>query len=247
MSHKLILIKWHLHVILWKCSCKDLGIAKALHDYAIKFTGNSLCNYIPQIETSISLKIVEHGKLKTTESMITVLTRWKGIFSVINVPLSPPAYWQECIAQSESWPAIWCRSLIKQNAQGQILAVWTPVAKLPSTKLNVPWILVYFWLLVSPLVSHYSAIGDTISCDAPYSAIGFRGKLFLRYPPFLACLLTAIGHLQGKKWGCSSDSLRYHRKHCATGVLLHLSRDRGGYFGRVTKVSPRKMGSAWNF
>ena len=33
------------------------------------------------------------------------------------------------------------------------------------------------------LVSHYSALGDTISCDAPYSAIGFRGKLFLRYPP----------------------------------------------------------------
>ena len=26
---------------------------------------------------------------------------------------------------------------------------------------------------------HYSAIGDTISCDAPYSAIGFRGKRFL--------------------------------------------------------------------
>ena len=33
------------------------------------------------------------------------------------------------------------------------------------------------------LVSHYSAIGDTISCDAPYSAIGFRGQLILRYPP----------------------------------------------------------------
>ena len=32
------------------------------------------------------------------------------------------------------------------------------------------------------LVSHYSAIGDTISCDAPYSAIGFKGKLALRYP-----------------------------------------------------------------
>ena len=32
------------------------------------------------------------------------------------------------------------------------------------------------------LVSHYSANGDTISCDAPYSVIGFRGKLFLRYP-----------------------------------------------------------------
>ena len=51
------------------------------------------------------------------------------------------------------------------------------------------------YLLVSPrspapsflggggdLVSHYSAIGDTISCDAPCSAIGFRGKFFLRCP-----------------------------------------------------------------
>ena len=33
------------------------------------------------------------------------------------------------------------------------------------------------------LVSHYSAIGDTISCDAPYSAIGIRGKVFLRHAP----------------------------------------------------------------
>ena len=33
------------------------------------------------------------------------------------------------------------------------------------------------------LVSHYSAIGDTVLCDAPYSAIGFRGKFFLRCPP----------------------------------------------------------------
>ena len=32
------------------------------------------------------------------------------------------------------------------------------------------------------LASHYSAIGDTISCNTPYSVIGFRGKLFLRYP-----------------------------------------------------------------
>ena len=32
------------------------------------------------------------------------------------------------------------------------------------------------------LVSCCSAIGDTISCDAPYSAIGFRGKFFLRCP-----------------------------------------------------------------
>ena len=33
------------------------------------------------------------------------------------------------------------------------------------------------------LASHYSATGDTISWDAPYSAIGFRGKFFLRCPP----------------------------------------------------------------
>ena len=31
-----------------------------------------------------------------------------------------------------------------------------------------------------------------------------------------------IGHFYGKKCGCSSDSQRYHRKHSATGVLLHL-------------------------
>ena len=35
------------------------------------------------------------------------------------------------------------------------------------------------------LVSHFSAIGDTISCDAPYSAIGFRGKFLLRNPPLV--------------------------------------------------------------
>ena len=34
----------------------------------------------------------------------------------------------------------------------------------------------------SVLVSHYSAIGDTISCDAPYSAIGFRGMLLCDAP-----------------------------------------------------------------
>ena len=77
------------------------------------------------------------------------------------------------------------------------------------------------------LVSHYSAIGDTISCDAPCGAIGFRGRIFLQYPPSKSCLWIAIGHFYGKKWGCSSDSLRYHRKHSAKGVLLHLSRDRG--------------------
>ena len=83
-------------------------------------------------------------------------------------------------------------------------------------------------VFLATLVSHYSAIGDTISCDGPYSAIGFRGKFFLRCPSYKACLWRAIGHLYGKKWECSSDSLRYHREHSATGVLLHLSRDRGG-------------------
>ena len=85
------------------------------------------------------------------------------------------------------------------------------------------------------LVSLYSETGDTSSWEAPYSAIGFRDKLFLRYPPSTACLCTAIGHLYGMKWGCSSDDLRYHRKHSATGVLLHLCRVRGAYFGWVTK------------
>ena len=64
----------------------------------------------------------------------------------------------------------------------------------------------------------------------------------------------------GKKWGFSSDSLRYHRKNSATGVLLHLSRDSGGYFDRVIKLklsisldifyldlqnSPQKIGPWW--
>ena len=76
----------------------------------------------------------------------------------------------------------------------------------------------------SGFVSHYSTIGDAISCDAPHKrAIGFRGKFFVRCPPCQVCLWIAIGHFYRKKWG----SLRCHRKHSATGVLLHLSRDRG--------------------
>ena len=55
---------------------------------------------------------------------------------------------------------------------------------------------------VSGLVSQDSAIGDTLSCDAPYSAIGFRGKLSCDRPPRTkACLgLRAIGHLYGKNF-----------------------------------------------
>ena len=102
-----------------------------------------------------------------------------------------------------------------------------------------------FWHLgfLAPLVSHSCAIGDTISCDAPFfCAIGFRGKFLPRCPPSKACFCVAISDFYGKKWGCSSDSLRYHRKHSATGVLLHLSRDRGGYFGQVAKLAPPKKG-----
>ena len=54
------------------------------------------------------------------------------------------------------------------------------------THISLFFISLLFVVVLTPaiasLVSHYSAIGDTISCDAPCSAIGFRGKLFLRYP-----------------------------------------------------------------
>ena len=89
---------------------------------------------------------------------------------------------------------------------------------------------------ISNSVSHYSAIGDTISCDAPYSAIGLRGKFFF----------SAISPLVGLVLDCdrpffTKRSLRYHREHSATGVLLHLSRDSGGggHVGRLIKVSKR--------
>ena len=43
------------------------------------------------------------------------------------------------------------------------------------------------------LVSHYSANGDTISCDG---LLGDRlqRQAFLRYPPYQVCLWIAIGH-----------------------------------------------------
>ena len=78
------------------------------------------------------------------------------------------------------------------------------------------------------LVSHDNEIGDIISCDARCSAIGFGGKFFLRCPPSNACLRGATGHFYGKKWGCSRDTLRYHRENSATGVVRQVSRNRGG-------------------
>ena len=102
-------------------------------------------------------------------------------------------------------------------------------------------------LLSKSLVSHYSAIGDTISCDAPYSAIGFRGKAFSAIPPLLGLSLDCDRPCLRREVGVSGDSLRYRRKHSATGVLLHLSRDRGWYFGRVTKSkrTPSKLQRCW--
>ena len=85
------------------------------------------------------------------------------------------------------------------------------------------------------LVSHSSATADTISRDVPYSAIGFRGKLFLRRPTLLSLSLDCDRpFLHRKKWGYSSASLRCHRKHSATGVLLQASREG---LGKVAKAS----------
>ena len=50
----------------------------------------------------------------------------------------------------------------------------------------------------------------------------------LRYPPSKACLWIAIGRFYGRNWGCSRDSLRYRRKHSATGLVRQVSRDTGG-------------------
>ena len=70
------------------------------------------------------------------------------------------------------------------------------------------------------LMSHYGAIGDTISCDFPYSTTGFRSKLSLRYPPSKACLWTAIGPDNTVRQGS-------HDRCLAIGE---------GYFSRVTKL-----------
>ena len=71
-------------------------------------------------------------------------------------------------------------------------------------------------------MSQCSTIGDTMSCDTPYSAIGFRRKLFLQYPPpSKACVWTAIGNLHRTKWECSSDSLRHHTKHSSENPRAH--------------------------
>ena len=41
------------------------------------------------------------------------------------------------------------------------------------------------WIVLEPLVSHQTAIGDTIAAIGPFSAIASRGQLELRYPLWL--------------------------------------------------------------
>ena len=91
-----------------------------------------------------------------------------------------------------------------------------------STKLDRPYCK-RFWL-----VSHYSAIGDTISCGAPSSAIGFRGKLCLRYSPpprpvfglRKAIFTERSGGVAAIVYDITENTARH-------GVLLHLSCDKG--------------------
>ena len=65
-------------------------------------------------------------------------------------------------------------------------------------------------------MSHYSADGDAISCDAPYIAIGFRGK------PSLACLWIAVGHFSTERSGgvaaivCDTTGNTVRQRYCYT-------------------------------
>ena len=69
--------------------------------------------------------------------------------------------------------------------------------------------------------------GDTISCVAPYSAIGFRGKFFLRCPP----CQTVFGLRQSistEKSGGVAATVRDTTGNTVREYCLHVSRDRGG-------------------
>ena len=79
-------------------------------------------------------------------------------------------------------------------------------------------------------MSHYSAIGDTISCDAPDSAIGFRGKHFSAMPLLTGLSLDCDRPFLRKEGGPQQRQSAIPQEHSATGVLLHLSRDGGGGF-----------------
>ena len=78
---------------------------------------------------------------------------WANALTLFSSHSSKPAFWKK-------HPLVTCSGLTSSAAGGQQ----------------------FHQKCQRSLASHYGAIGDTISCDAPYSAIGFRGKLFLRYP-----------------------------------------------------------------
>ena len=86
-------------------------------------------------------------------------------------------------------------------------------------------------------MSHYSAIGDTISCDAPDSAIGFGGKPFLGYPLVRSVFGLRLAIFKGSRGGVAAIVCDTTGNTVRQGLLLHLSRDSGGHFGRVTKFT----------
>ena len=77
-----------------------------------------------------------------------------------------------------------------------------------------------------PLIS--ARLATFISCAAPYSTIGFRGEFFLRCPPSKAFLWIAIDHFHTERSGGVAAMVCDTTGNSATGVLRHLSRDRGG-------------------
>ena len=88
----------------------------------------------------------------------------------------------------------------------------------------------------------YSAIGDTISRDAPCSAIGFRGRLCLRYPPCQVCLLIAIGHFAERSGGvaaiaCDTIGNTVRQGYCHTCLAI----GEGGAGRRVKQAQCGKL------
>ena len=92
------------------------------------------------------------------------------------------------------------------------------------------------------IVSRYSTICDTISRDAPYSAMGFRGKVFPRYPLLQDLSLIAIGHVYGRKRDVAAIVCDTTEKQCDREVR-QVSRDGGVYFGRGSKILLRTLRS----
>ena len=75
-------------------------------------------------------------------------------------------------------------------------------------------------MVLQSIVSHYSAIGATISCDAPKNALGSRGKLFLRYPSSKACLWIAIDRFYGGVAAivCDTTGNTVRQGYCCLGI-----------------------------